>query len=285
MKFCHQCRNHLVLGTEIYCPACGAKQIIASESGSNSVSTATMYTGISGISGDVIGSTTSGIGNIIGKEVTYSVSGNVIHLHVESISAQELKDILSRPVQLETKADLGQQPRNIIAELDDTKANEAKVTKEVAEQVLKDIDQIGGEKGVHIEQIRVEELQVSRSQLQLKDITFEGNEYHYKGDYWKAIQCYDRALEIDENNGDIWHNKGLALHDLGKYYEAIQCHDRALEIDEKSVDVWNSKGSALYCLGMYNEAIQCYDKTLEIDEKYAYAWNNKGLGFWSSRQV
>jgi tetratricopeptide (TPR) repeat protein len=144
-------------------------------------------------------STTSGMGNIIGKEVAYSVSGNVINLQVNSISAeilQELKDVLSRPVQVETKGDLGQQPHNINTEFNDAKANEARVTKDTAEQVIKDIDQISREKGVHIEQIKVEELQVSRSELQLKDVIYEGNEYYYKGDYLKAIESYDNALHF-----------------------------------------------------------------------------------------
>lgn len=60
---------------------------------------------------------------------------------------------------------LANQIDNINTELTDVKANEAKVTKEAAGQVLKDIDQIGREKRVRIEQIRVEESQVSRNEL------------------------------------------------------------------------------------------------------------------------
>ena len=223
MKFCHQCGNLLVLGTEIYCPACGTKQFSATESSSSGASSATTTTEVSGTSGDVIGSATSGMGNIIGKEVAYTVSGNVINLHVQSISTQtlqELKDIILRPDQLETKADLGEQTHRINTEFTNLKANEVRITKQTAEQVLDDIDQIGRKKGVHIEQIKVEELQVSRTELQLKDIISEGNEYYYKGEYRKAIQCYDRASSLDNEYVDAWNNKGNTLDDLGRYDEA-----------------------------------------------------------------
>ena len=286
MKFCHNCGYHLTLGTEKFCPECGInlKSDVAinnegsgSSTGSNSLTT---VTNINGTSGDVIGSAISGTGNIIGKEVAYSVQGSVINLQLSSISAeilQELKNIVSKPVQLETKDFQLEQTHKISPELTEAKANEAKVTKEETSQVLKDLDQIDKEKGIHIEQIRVGEVQVSRTELTLRDIILEGNEHFYKGEYSKAIGCFDKALEIDEKDVNALNNKGVAFDKLGKYDEAIQCHDKALEIDGKYVEAWYNKGNTLDNLSRYDEAIECYDKALEIDDKYAKAWNNKGL--------
>ena len=66
-----------------------------------------------------------------------------------------------------------------------------------------------------------------------------------------------------------WHNEGIDLHRSGNYEKAVQCYDRALEIDPKGADVWNNKGVALDALGRYDEAVQCYDRALEVDPKYA----------------
>ena len=88
---------------------------------------------IGNVGSDVIGSAISGRGNIIGKEVAYSVSGNVVNLHIESISTQtlqELTNIISQPLQAD----------NSDVELDKARANEAKVNKEETNQVLKDIE-------------------------------------------------------------------------------------------------------------------------------------------------
>ena len=45
----------------------------------------------------------------------------------------------------------------------------------------------------------------------------KGVDLHRSGDYKKAIQCFDRALEKDPEDADAWYNKGVALYDLDRY--------------------------------------------------------------------
>ena len=105
----------------------------------------------------------------------------------------------------------------------------------------------------------------------------EGIDLHRSGNYEEAIQCYDRALEIDPKGADVWNNKGVAFKNLGHYDEAIKCYDRALKIDPKYARAWLNKSVALGNLGRYDEAIQCYDRALEVDPKDADAWYSKGV--------
>jgi tetratricopeptide (TPR) repeat protein/tRNA A-37 threonylcarbamoyl transferase component Bud32 len=93
----------------------------------------------------------------------------------------------------------------------------------------------------------------------------------------EAIECYDRALEINPRYAGAWYNKGTALDDLGKYQEAIVCYDEALEINPRYAEAWSNKGNTLYKLGKFQEAIVCYDEALEINPRYAEAWSNKGV--------
>ena len=51
----------------------------------------------------------------------------------------------------------------------------------------------------------------------------------------RAIECFDRALRIDENYEDAWRNKAHALNFLlggMRPKEAIECFDKAMEICE-----------------------------------------------------
>jgi len=105
----------------------------------------------------------------------------------------------------------------------------------------------------------------------------KGDALDDRGRYKEAIECYDRALEIDPQFNKTWNNKGIALDDLGRYEEAIECYDRALEIDPQYKWAWNNKGLALDHLVSYEEAIKYYDRALAIDPNFNTARQNRKL--------
>lgn len=39
----------------------------------------------------------------------------------------------------------------------------------------------------------------------------KGFKLYKKGEYQEALECYDKALELDLNNSWVWHNKGMYL--------------------------------------------------------------------------
>jgi curved DNA-binding protein CbpA len=92
----------------------------------------------------------------------------------------------------------------------------------------------------------------------------KGGALYSLGKYDEAIQCYDKAIDIDPDNPVVWNNKGLALSSLGKYDEAIQCYDKVIGIDPNDADAWNNKGLALSSLGNADEAKKCYDRSKEL---------------------
>lgn len=92
-----------------------------------------------------------------------------------------------------------------------------------------------------------------------------GGTLYSQGKYDEAIECYDKAIEVDPNSTVVWYNKGLALNSLGKYEQAIACYDRVIEIDPQDSDAWNNKGLALDSLNKTEEAKKCYEKSKELD--------------------
>ncbi|MCB7128227.1 MAG: tetratricopeptide repeat protein [Candidatus Brocadiales bacterium] len=96
------------------------------------------------------------------------------------------------------------------------------------------------------------------------------------GDYKKAISCYDKALRIDKNNAEAWHNRGCSLAELGRHEDAIKSYDKALEVDPNMSEAWYNKGRSLAKLGRHEDAIKSSDKALKIDKNDAKAWYNRG---------
>jgi tetratricopeptide (TPR) repeat protein len=96
------------------------------------------------------------------------------------------------------------------------------------------------------------------------------------GKHEAAIECFDKAIEIDSKFEEAWFNKGYALGELGKLETAIECYDKAIEIKHNNEHAWHNKGVNLEKLGKHEAAIECYDKAIEINPNYAKSWYNKG---------
>jgi len=69
------------------------------------------------------------------------------------------------------------------------------------------------------------------------------------GKYGEAIECYDKALEIDPDEAGVWYNTGIILILLGRYEEAVECYDKALEINPELEIALKNKAEALEKLG------------------------------------
>ncbi|MFP3206731.1 MAG: tetratricopeptide repeat protein, partial [Hydrogenobaculum sp.] len=76
-----------------------------------------------------------------------------------------------------------------------------------------------------------------------------------------------------------WNNKGDALRNLKRYEEALQCYDKAIQLEPNNALYWNNKGDALRNLKRYEEALQCYDKAIQLEPNNALYWNNKASVF------
>jgi tetratricopeptide (TPR) repeat protein len=117
---------------------------------------------------------------------------------------------------------------------------------------------------------------------EIKD--FEGWEWVYKGlslstlgREEEAIQCYDKAINIDKNYAHAWNNKAVSLGHLGRSEEALHCCDQALELVPQYFDAWCNKGTSLFNTGHYEEALQAFNQATEINPQDPTGWNGKGL--------
>ena len=271
MQYCPSCGRKLSLGNERFCPNCG-QNITQEKEEANGI-------GIIDTKGDVIGVGVKGTGNIIGKDIDYTVQGNVIHLNISGGNlSNEFVDSLQKIINTPTQID--QKSLTKETEYDTDKLDETNNIQKQIRNILQEVENIEKKEGTApIEEIRSENIQISRKELELKVHILKGNEYYYKKEYNKAIQCYDKAIEIKPNNAEAWNNKGNTLYRSGKHNEAIHCYDKAIEIKPNNADAWYNKGNTLYRSGKHNEAIHCYDKVLAIEPNYGKAWNNKGNAY------
>ncbi len=65
--------------------------------------------------------------------------------------------------------------------------------------------------------------------------------------------------------------KGQSLMDDGKYDDALGFFEQALLLNQNDPDLWNNKGIALRSLGRYEESMDCFNKSLEIEPRDKFA--------------
>ena len=87
----------------------------------------------------------------------------------------------------------------------------------------------------------------------------------------EAIKFYDRALQLDPRNVDLFCDKGEAFLQMKYFDEAKKMFDISLSIDQKCKQAHKLKGCLYEEEGDFRRAVICYNIALSIDPKYESA--------------
>ena len=106
-----------------------------------------------------------------------------------------------------------------------------------------------------------------------------GVAYRNMGNHEKAIESYKKALEIKPDKHEALYNMGNTYDDLGNHEKAIESYKKALEIKPDKDEALNNMGVAYGNMADYKKAIECYEKALEIKPDKDEALNNMGVAY------
>ncbi|MDH7594506.1 MAG: tetratricopeptide repeat protein [Methanomicrobiales archaeon] len=84
------------------------------------------------------------------------------------------------------------------------------------------------------------------------------------GDLNKALELYEKVIEIDPEYSPAWMEKGNCLDGLCKYEEAIKSYDAVIERDPCNAEAWFDKGFTLKKMGRTEQACECMDKSMML---------------------
>ncbi len=105
-----------------------------------------------------------------------------------------------------------------------------------------------------------------------------------KSKWSEALIEFDRVLEIDNINHDVWNYRGISLRRLGRYEEAIASYDRVIELKSDRDEAWYERGILLNKLGEYEEAIASYDQAIELKPEVPEYWCERGCSLGNARR-
>ena len=98
--------------------------------------------------------------------------------------------------------------------------------------------------------------------------------------YKDALDCYQKAVELDQSNASTFVGQGVALGNLERYEEALESFEKAIDLAPESVDAWQNRGAVLRNLERYEEALESCEKALDLDPKSFDAWEERGVALF-----
>ncbi|MEG4504890.1 tetratricopeptide repeat protein [Microcoleus sp. F6_B4] len=94
--------------------------------------------------------------------------------------------------------------------------------------------------------------------------------------YDGALASFDRAIALDDNDRLAWVLRGNVLYDLKRPQEALASLDKAIELGANYQPVWALRGYVLHNLERYEEALASFDKAIELGANYHHIWVLRG---------
>jgi tetratricopeptide (TPR) repeat protein len=99
------------------------------------------------------------------------------------------------------------------------------------------------------------------------------------GRFDKAIADYDKVIALNPSESQSYNNRGLVFEKMGRFDKAIQDYDRAIALNPSNSDLYYNRGNSYDEMGRFDKAIADYDKAITLNPRDSQSYNNRGLVF------
>lgn len=96
----------------------------------------------------------------------------------------------------------------------------------------------------------------------------DGLLYYKNSEYTKAVECFQKAVENDEDNVSYSVYLGMSQLETGDYDGALSTFTTAMENDESNREAYRGLGIVYIKKGKYEEAIDAFLKVVALSKKY-----------------
>ena len=103
-----------------------------------------------------------------------------------------------------------------------------------------------------------------------------GDAFSYRREYDRALADYTMVIQLEPNNAAAYYSRGNAYDEKDEYNKAIADYTRAIELAPNLAEAYNNRGYVYVEKGEYDKAIADYTMATQLNPNYAAAYYNRG---------
>ena len=111
-----------------------------------------------------------------------------------------------------------------------------------------------------------------------------GIAYYELNQHEEAIEDFTKAIELNPKYADSYNNRGVAYSKLNQHEKAIEDYNKAIELNPNDAAAYSNRGTVYRELNQHERAIEDYNKAIELNPKYAEVYNNRGVAYYELKQ-
>ncbi len=102
-------------------------------------------------------------------------------------------------------------------------------------------------------------------------------EYQQESDWDNALSYYNRAIELNPELTEAYHNRGIVKYKMRKFAEALGDFTQAIKLNPELAETYVNRAHLKGKMGDKKGALQDYDKAIQLNSKDAQAYSNRGV--------
>lgn len=113
----------------------------------------------------------------------------------------------------------------------------------------------------------------------------QGVDFHRKRNNVKAIEAYEKVIELDPMFIEAYNNLGVLYQEMGLYDKALEVFQKAIQINPRYDKILNNLGTLLLLRERYEESKEAFQKALIINPNNIESHINLGILFKKQGQA
>ena len=112
-----------------------------------------------------------------------------------------------------------------------------------------------------------------------------GVTFYNQKEFSKAIQAYQKVIELDPAYVEAYNNLGIIYQEIGNFDKALEVYHKAIDINRRYEKTFNNLGILHFLNERYEESIEAFQKALAINPNNIESHINLGILFKKQGQM